>query len=74
LKTQNKFREWLADKVLGFYFWLAEMTEQEYWDRANMFRPTPRVLDFAICAPELHRQLDEQGFRYCGYCSKPLSQ
>lgn len=36
--------------------------------------PTPRALDFAICAPEYHASLDEQGDRFCRMCGQPLSQ
>lgn len=37
-------------------------------------RLTPRALDFAICAPEYHTLLDEQGDRFCRMCGRPLSQ
>jgi len=63
LKQKNKFREWLADVVLVFYFWLAEMTEQEYWDRANSFRPTQDAqgVACALCGGELFTSYyDEQ--------------
>lgn len=33
-----------------------------------------RALDFAICAPEYHALLDEQGDRFCRMCGQPLSQ
>ena len=48
MKTKSKFREWLEDAVLGFYFWLTGMTEQEYWERANLFRPTTGAGDLAL--------------------------
>jgi hypothetical protein len=35
---------------------------------------TQRPLDFAICAPEYHTLLDEQGDRFCRMCGQPLSQ
>ncbi len=35
---------------------------------------TPFAADFAICAPDLHASLDEQGFLFCGFCGRPLSR
>jgi len=29
---------------------------------------------FAICAPEYHAELDEQGDRFCRVCGQPLSR
>ena len=35
---------------------------------------TKRAADLAVCTTELHKQLDDQGFRFCGYCGQPLSR
>lgn len=32
------------------------------------------ALDLAVCAPDLHESLDDQGFLYCGYCGLPLGK
>lgn len=56
-----------AAEYAGSKIWLVTI-------RGNESRRTSRALDFAMCAPEIHRIMDGQGFRYCGYCGNPLSQ
>lgn len=46
-----------------------------YWNLGGVSEHlTQRALDFAICAPEYHASLDEQGDRFCRMCGLPLSQ
>jgi hypothetical protein len=49
------------DGVVDLMAWLNAAEQGVHWT-------------VAICAEDLHTSLDEQGFRFCGYCGRPLSQ